>query len=89
VGYAYGTLTDVSYIVDVEAGVSYFLAATILVNKNETFNDNVYEYEEDGRVFFDALSKYIREWVISEGWHSFENPRVSELWEGQRPKKTE
>jgi len=89
VGYAYGTLTDVSYILDAEAEISYFLAATILVNKNGIFNDNVYEYEEDGRVFFDALSKYIREWVISEGLHSFENPRVSELWEGQRPKKTE
>ena len=89
VGYAYGTLTDVSYIVDVKSGVSYFLAATILVNKNGTFNDNVYEYEEDGRVFFDVLSKYIRGWMVSEGLRTSENLEVQALWEGQREKKTE
>ncbi len=89
VGYAYGTLTDVSYIVDAEAGVSYFLAATILVNKNETFNDNVYEYEEDGRLFFDALGRYVREWIAAEDLQTSTHPRLGGIWSGQRPRKTE
>jgi hypothetical protein len=61
VGDAYGFLTDVAYIVDLENGVEFMLAANIHVNKNQTYNDGVYEYDEIGfpvlakigRIFYD------------------------------------
>lgn len=61
VGWAYGFLTDVSYIIDTKNGLEYFLAATIHVNKNETYNDGVYEYETIGLPFFSKLGKAVYE----------------------------
>lgn len=58
VGLAYGTLTDVAYIND-HRGTSFLLAATLLVNQNEIFNDGVYEYDEAGIPFLAALGRAI------------------------------
>ncbi|MFM1808477.1 MAG: hypothetical protein RLZZ242_1202 [Bacteroidota bacterium] len=57
VGYAYGTLTDVAYITDREGRVEFLLSATILVNENQIFNDNQYEYEEKGISFLAELGR--------------------------------
>lgn len=59
VGYAYGTLTDVAYIVDTKNKIEFLLAATLLVNENQTFNDNVYEFEEKGIPFLAELGRQI------------------------------
>ena len=59
VGLAYGTLTDVAYITDRENGVEFLLSATILVNENQIFNDNQYEYEEKGIPFLAELGRLI------------------------------
>lgn len=59
VGWAYGYLTDVAYIVDTEAGIEFFLVGTIHVNENQTYNDGVYEYEEKGLPFFGELGRAI------------------------------
>lgn len=59
VGWAYGFLTDVSYIIDLENGVEFFLAATIKVNENDTYNDGKYEYETIGMPFFGHLGRAI------------------------------
>jgi hypothetical protein len=59
VGWAYGFLTDVSYIVDFDAGVEFFLAATIHVNADGIFNDDQYEYEKVGLPFFSELGKVV------------------------------
>ena len=59
VGLAYGTLTDTAYIVDEENQIDFFLSVTLLVNKNEQFNDGVYEYDELGIPFMAALGKSI------------------------------
>ncbi|MEM9327777.1 MAG: serine hydrolase, partial [Bacteroidota bacterium] len=61
VGWAYGFLTDVSYIIDQKEGLEFFLAATIHVNENETYNDGKYQYEEVGLPFFGALGRAIYE----------------------------
>lgn len=55
VGWAYGTLTDCSYIIDTKHGVEFFLTATIYTNKNQIFNDGQYEYKEVGLPFFASL----------------------------------
>ena len=50
VGFAYGYLTDCSYIVDSESGVEFFLTATIHMNENKIYNDGKYEYDEGIKV---------------------------------------
>ena len=59
VGDAYGFLTDAAYIVDFENGVEFILAATIFTNANQTFNDNVYEYDEIGLPFMRHLGQAV------------------------------
>lgn len=59
VGFAYGTLTDCAYIVDSKNNVDFLLTATILVNKNGIFNDNVYEYDAIGIPFLASLGREI------------------------------
>ena len=59
IGFAYGTLTDVAYIKDNNTGLDFFLTATVLVNENQIFNDNNYEFEELGIPFLAALGREI------------------------------
>ena len=59
VGYAYGTLTDVAYIEDKVNNIAFFLAGTILVNENETFNDDTYEFEEKGIPFLAEVGRQL------------------------------
>lgn len=59
VGWAYGFLTDVAYVVDFEAKVEFMLAATIHVNEDGVFNDDAYEYETVGLPFFGNLGRLI------------------------------
>ena len=63
VGLAYGTLTDVAYIKD-DLGVEFFLAATILVNRNQIFNDGEYEYDDMGIPFLSSLGRAVYEYEI-------------------------
>ena len=57
VGFAYGTLTDCAYITDSKNNVDFLLTATILVNKDGIFNDNVYEYDDVGIPFLAELGR--------------------------------
>lgn len=59
VGYAYGTLTETAYIRDEITGVHFLLSATILVNENEVFNDDTYEFETIGIPFLAQLGREI------------------------------
>jgi hypothetical protein len=45
VGWAYGFLTDVSYIVDFKNQIEFMLTATVYANEDGILNDNKYEYE--------------------------------------------
>lgn len=62
VGWAYGFLTDVSYIVDFESGAEFFLAANIHVSANGVYNDGVYEYEEIGLPFLAEVGRIVFEY---------------------------
>ena len=59
VGYAYGHLTDTAYIKDEKTGLEFILTATILVNADQIFNDDKYEYEEIGIPFLAELGRTI------------------------------
>lgn len=59
VGNAYGTLTETAYIQDKENNVEFMLSATILVNKNQIYNDGVYEYDSVGIPFLAELARQL------------------------------
>ena len=59
VGWAYGYMTDCAYIVDFENGVEFILAATILVNEDQIFNDEHYEFETVGLPFLAELGRAV------------------------------
>ena len=62
VGEAYGTLTDVAYIVDYEKKVEFMLSATILCNPDGIFNDDQYAYESIGFPFLGKLGRAVLEY---------------------------
>jgi hypothetical protein len=64
VGYAYGTLTDVAYVVDTKHDLHYILGATLLVNENRVFNDNVYEYDSIGLPFLAQTARRLHQLLI-------------------------
>jgi hypothetical protein len=51
VGWAYGCLTDVSYIVDFRNRIEFMLTATVYANEDEVLNDDKYEFETEGLPF--------------------------------------
>lgn len=59
VGQAYGYLIDNAYIVDFNEGIEFMLSAVIYVNKDETFNDDRYEYDTVGFPFLKNLGQMI------------------------------
>ncbi|WP_422861070.1 serine hydrolase [Flagellimonas sp. W118] len=65
VGYAYGTLTDCAYIQDEKNNVDFMVTATILVNKDGIFNDNVYEYDEIGIPFLAQLGRELYQYELN------------------------
>jgi hypothetical protein len=71
VGYAYGTLTDVAYIKDFKNELSFFLSATILVNENEIFNDDKYEFESVGIPFLAELGRLVLDELRKENKLAF------------------
>jgi hypothetical protein len=59
VGWSYGFMTDVSYIVDFEHNIEFMLSATIYVNSDEVVNDGKYEYRSVGHPFLFQLGQTI------------------------------
>jgi hypothetical protein len=58
-GWAYGFLTDVAYVVDLENNVEFMLSATILCNSDGIFNDDNYDFEKTGFPFMKLLGEII------------------------------
>ncbi|AUD01920.1 serine hydrolase [Spirosoma pollinicola] len=59
VGWAYGFLTDASYVVDFTNKVEYMLTATLYANSDGILNDDKYEYESVGHPFLYQLGQTI------------------------------
>lgn len=56
-GDAYGTITDCAYITDKANGVEFMISATLLVNDDQIFNDDNYQYKETGLPFLGQLGR--------------------------------
>ncbi|TMI87458.1 MAG: serine hydrolase [Bacteroidetes bacterium] len=59
VGWAYGCLTDVSYVVDFKNKVEFMLTATIYVNSDNVLNDDKYDYDNIGYPFMYKLGQCV------------------------------
>ncbi|HJS53479.1 MAG TPA: serine hydrolase [Chitinophagaceae bacterium] len=59
VGWAYGCLTDVSYVADFQNKVEFMLTATVYVNSDNILNDNKYDYDNIGYPFLYQLGQCI------------------------------
>ncbi len=77
VGWAYGFLTDASYVVDFAHSTEYLLAATIYVNKDDTLNDDKYEFESTGLPFLYQLGQTIYNYDLQR--HREHVPDLSEF----------
>jgi hypothetical protein len=64
VGWAYGCLTDVSYVADFKNKVEFMLTATIYVNSDGIMNDNKYDYDSIGYPFLHKLGQCIYEYEL-------------------------
>ena len=63
VGTAYGQLTETALIISKNNTI--ILTATMTVNENQLYNDDVYEYDSIGIPFFSSLSKEILNLLLS------------------------
>lgn len=59
VGWAYGFLTDVSYVADFKHKVEFMLTATVYANGDGILNDDKYDYETVGLPFLYELGQTI------------------------------
>ncbi|MFN7703071.1 MAG: serine hydrolase [Chryseotalea sp.] len=64
VGDAYGYLLDNAYIVDFENNIEFMVTAYILCNKDEVFNDGIYDYDRVGFPFFKNLGRLLHHYEI-------------------------
>ena len=64
VGWAYGCLTDVSYVADFKNKVEFMLTATIYVNSDGVMNDNKYDYDSIGYPFLYRLGQAIYKYEL-------------------------
>lgn len=62
VGWAYGYLTDVAYIVDLKNNLEFILAATINTNTDGIYNDGIYEYEAIGLPYLSKVGRLVYEY---------------------------
>lgn len=58
-GMAYGSLSEVAWVVDRVSGREFMLAASIRVNADGIYNDDRYEYEGIGLPFMAALGRAV------------------------------
>ncbi|MCZ8355016.1 MAG: serine hydrolase [Cyclobacteriaceae bacterium] len=64
VGDAYGYLLDNAYIVDFENNIEFMVTAYILCNKDEVFNDGIYDYDRVGFPFFKNLGRLLHQYEL-------------------------
>jgi len=64
IGAAYGFLIDNALIEDRKNDIKSLLSAVIYTNKNETLNDDTYEYEKVGFPFLAQLGRHIHQDMI-------------------------
>ncbi|MEY3946732.1 MAG: hypothetical protein RJB03_1438, partial [Bacteroidota bacterium] len=65
VGWAYGFLTDVSYVLDTKNNIDFMLSATVYVNSDGVVNDSKYDEESIGFPFLRSIGRSFYEYDLS------------------------
>ncbi|CAN5604914.1 hypothetical protein BH10BAC2_BH10BAC2_05020 [soil metagenome] len=69
VGWAYGFMTDVSYVADFSNNVEFMLTATVYVNSDGVLNDDKYDYDSIGVPFMYKLGQVIYQYELQRPRH--------------------
>ncbi|MEO1534946.1 MAG: C39 family peptidase, partial [Planctomycetota bacterium] len=66
----YGFTTENAYVEDLRTGRSFFFAGTMYTNRNETLNDNIYEYDEQAMPLWRAIGESLARRLLlnADGW---------------------
>lgn len=80
IGQAYGFATDCAYFADEKNKIDFFLAVRIYVNKNETLNDDKYEYAEIAFPLMEKLGKVIHRLTLNSQQGSEGLSPVFQIW---------
>jgi len=64
VGWAYGFMTDVSYVADFANNVEFMLSANLYVNSDGFLNDNKYDYDTKGYPFLYQLGQTMYQYEL-------------------------
>ncbi|HEY0680251.1 MAG TPA: serine hydrolase [Chitinophagaceae bacterium] len=64
VGNAYGFLTDVAYVVDLDKKVEFMVSATIYCNSDGILNDDKYDYDSVGYPFMKQLGRVLYDFEL-------------------------
>jgi hypothetical protein len=64
VGWAYGFLTDVAYIVDFEKNIEFMLSATIYCNADGVLNDDKYDFDSVGMPFLEKIGQAVYDYEV-------------------------
>lgn len=65
VGWSYGFLTDISYVVDFKNNIEYMLAATVYVNSDGILNDGKYDYDSIGYPFLNSIGQAVYKYELT------------------------
>lgn len=65
VGWAYGFLTDISYVVDFEHNIEYMLCATVYANSDGILNDDKYDLETVAHPFMYQVGQTIYQYELN------------------------
>jgi hypothetical protein len=89
VGWAYGFLTDVSYVVDFKNKIEFMLSVTVYVNSDGILNDNKYDYDTVGYPFIYQLGQTIYQYELQRARkHTPDLSKFKIEYEHRDPKDT-
>jgi hypothetical protein len=77
VGWSYGFITDVSYVVDFKNSIEYMLSATVYVNSDGIINDGRYDYASTGYPFLHDVGQAIYRYELAR--KRVHKPRLTEF----------
>jgi hypothetical protein len=89
VGWAYGFLTDVSYVLDTKNNIDYMLSATVYVNSDGVVNDSKYDEATVGFPFLRSIGEAFYQYELTRP-RAFKPALVNPVatYEKRNPKDT-
>ncbi len=65
IGDAYGCMTDISYLTDLDKKIEFMLSATIYCNSDGVINDDKYDYDRVGLPFMKNLGRVLYQYELT------------------------